>query len=49
MSTCNNNPKKSSTIKINKQTPSGYSLFTPCSLDATKSKPDCYRGHDCMK
>ena len=27
MSTCINNPKKSSTTKINKHTPSGYSLF----------------------
>ena len=30
MNTCNNNPKKSSTTKINKHTPSGYSLFTHC-------------------
>ena len=26
--TCYNNPEKSSTTKINKHTPSGYSLFT---------------------
>ena len=26
--TCYNNPEKSSTTKINKRTPSGYSLFT---------------------
>ena len=30
------NPKKSSTTKINKHTPSGYSLFTHCSFDVTK-------------
>ena len=30
MSTCHNNPKNSSTTKINKHTPSGYSLFTHC-------------------
>ena len=30
MSTCQNNPNKSSTTKINKHTPSGYSLFTHC-------------------
>ena len=30
MSTCYNNPEKSSTTKINKHTPSGYSLFTHC-------------------
>ena len=29
MNTCHNNPEKSSTTKINKHTPSGYSLFTP--------------------
>ena len=28
MNTSHNNPKKSSTTKINKHTPSGYSLFT---------------------
>ena len=32
-STCYNNPEKSSTAKINKHTPSGYSLFTHCSFD----------------
>ena len=36
MSTCHNNPKKSSTTKINKHTSSGYSLFTHCSFDITK-------------
>ena len=36
MSTCHNNPKNSSTTKINKHTPSGYSLFTHCSLDFKK-------------
>ena len=28
MNTCHKNPKNSSTTKINKHTPSGYSLFT---------------------
>ena len=41
MSTCTNNPEKSSTTKINKYAPSGYSLFTHCSFDLTKSKLDC--------
>ena len=49
MSTCYNNPEKSSTTKINKHTPSGYSLFTHCSFDRTKNKLDYYRGEDCMK
>ena len=38
MNTCHNNPKKSSTTKINKNTPSGYSLFTHCSFDTTKKQ-----------
>ena len=36
MSTCHNNPEKSSTTKINKRKPSGYSFFTQCSFDKTK-------------
>ena len=49
MSTCNNNPEKSSTTKLNKLTPSDYSLLTHCSFDATKNKLDYYRGKNCMK
>ena len=49
MSTRSNNPEKSSTIKLNKHTRSGFSLFTYCSFDATKNKLDYYRGEDCMK
>ena len=49
MKTCHNNPEKSSTAKINKHTPSGYSLFTSCSFDTTKNKFDYYRGKNCMK
>ena len=49
MNTCYNNPEKLSTTKINKNTPSGYSLFTHCSLDRTKNKLDYYRGKNCMK
>ena len=49
MSTCHNNPEKSSTTKINKHTPSGYSLFTHCSFDLTKNKLHCYRVKDCME
>ena len=36
MNTCHNNPEKLSTKKINKHTPSGYSLFTHCSFDKQK-------------
>ena len=46
---CHNNLKKSSTTKINKHTPCGYSLFTLCSFDTTKNKSDYYRGKNCMK
>ena len=49
MSTCQNNPNKSSTTKINKQTPSGYSIFTHCSFNELKNKLNYYRGDDCMK
>ena len=49
MSTCFNNPKESLTTKINKHTPSGYSIFTHCSFDKSKSKLNFYRGEDCMK
>ena len=49
ISTCYNNPEKSSTTEINKHTPSGYSLFTHCSFDETKNKLDYYRSEDCMK
>ena len=44
MTTCHNNLEKSPTTKINKHTPSGYSMFTHCSFDTTKNKLDCYRG-----
>ena len=46
---CHNNPEKSSTTRINKQIPSGYSLFTHCSFDSTKNKLNYYRGKNCMK
>ena len=49
INTCHNNPKKSSTSKINLHTACGYSLSTHCSFDSTKNKHDYYRGKDCMK
>ena len=49
MSTCYNNTEKSSTTKINKHKPSGYSIFTHCSSDKSKNKLNYYRGEDCMK
>ena len=49
ISTCQNNPRESSTTEIDKHSPSGYSLFTHCSFDKSKNKLDHYRGKDCMK
>ena len=47
--TCHNDPKKSSTTKMNKHTtPSGYSLFTHCSFDTTKNKLDYCKGKNFM-
>ena len=46
---CQNNPNKSSTTKINKDTPSGNSLFIHCSFDESKNKLNYHRGDDCMK
>ena len=49
ISTCSNDPKKLSTTKINKHTPSGFSLFTYCSFDKTKNDLDHYRDKDRME
>ena len=38
MSTCINNPNESSTTKVNKHTPLGYSIFTSCSFDESSNK-----------
>ena len=43
-----NDPNKSSTTKINKQIPLGYSIFTHCSFDESKNKLNLYGGDDCM-
>ena len=49
MSTYINNPNESSTTKINKHTPSGYSIFTRCPFNESRNKLNYYRGKDCMK
>ena len=49
MSTCIYSPNESTTTKINKHTPLGYSIFTHCSFDESKNKLNYYRGKDCMK
>ena len=49
ISSCHNDPNKSSTTKMNKHTPSGYSLFTHCSFEYTKNMFSYYRGEDCKE
>ena len=49
MNTCHNDPEKSSTTKVNKHTPSGYSFFACSLFDTIENKLDYYRGEDCMK
>ena len=49
MNTCQNNPEKSSTTKINMHAPSGYPLFTNCSFDLVRNKLDCYRGKESVE
>ena len=44
-----NNDQNKSTIKISNHIPCGYSMYTQCSFDNTKSKLDHYRGEDCME
>ena len=49
MHSCQNNPEKSYTEKRTKHIHSGYSLFTNCLFDFTKSNLDSYKRKDCMK
>ena len=49
MHSCQNHLEKSCTEKKTKLPPSGYSLFTNCSFDATKNKPNCYICYICKK
>ena len=49
ISGCENDPEKSSVIKVNKHIASGYSLFSHCVFDKTKNKLDYYTGKNCMK
>ena len=49
ISTCYNDPNISSTTKINRHTPSGYSIYTSCLFDKSNNKLSYYRREDCMK
>ena len=46
MSTCYDSSEKSSTNKINKHTPSDYSLLTHCSFNETKNM---FKNHQQIK
>ena len=46
---CQNNLEKSYTEKKTKHTVSGYSMFTRCSFNLTKTKLDSYKREDCME
>ena len=46
---CKNNPENSSTRKVSKHIPSGFSMPTISSFKRIKIKHDPYRGKDCIK
>ena len=46
---CENNPENSSTTKVSKYIPSGFSMSTISSFRSIENKHDVYRGKDCMK
>ena len=46
---CKNNLENSSTTKVSKHIPSGFSMSTISSFRSIENKHDVYRGKDCMK
>ena len=46
---CKNNPENSSTTKVRKHTPSGFSIATISSFSSIDNMHDIYRGKGCMK
>ena len=46
---CQNNPKTSSTAKVSKHIPSGFSMSTISSFRSVQNKHDVYRDKDCLK
>ena len=46
---CKNHPENSSTTKVSKHTPSGFSMSTLLSFRSIENKNDVYRGKDYMK
>ena len=46
---CKNNPENSSTTKVIKHIPSGFSIPTIYTFRSLANKHDVYRGEDCLK
>ena len=46
---CKSSTENSSTKKVSKHIPSGFSMSTISSFRGTENKHDVYRGKDCMK
>ena len=46
---CKNNPENSSTTKVRKHIPSGFSMSTISSFRSIENKHDVCRGKNCMK
>ena len=44
-----NNPENSSTKKVSKHIPSGFTMSTALSFSSMENKHDVYKGKDCMK
>ena len=44
-----NNPDNSSTTKVSKHIPSGFSMSTISSFRSIENNDDVYKGKDCMK
>ena len=46
---CKNNPENSSTTKVSKHIPSGFSMSTISPFRSIENNQDVHRGKDCMK
>ena len=46
---CKNNPENSSTTKVSRHIPSGFSMPLISSFRSIENKHDLYRSKDCMK
>ena len=46
---CKTNPENSSTTKVSKHIPSGFSMSTISSFRSLENKHDMHSGKDCMK